>query len=404
MSSYKLKDGKIVLTEPIFEDEIATHPSTDPNDSMIRLEQGSNKNLTNADREVLDQQREDFAEGESKAVFLLRIAVFTVLILSALSVALAVYFDTSIKETQSFETQFVDDAKKVLTTVADSIGLTLGAVDSFVSNMLSYANYSNSTWPFVTLPHFAVCSSKILRQSNAVYFNVYPLIKTEQREDWEKYTTENDAWVEEAISLQERNDEYFGPIIKDYEVTSQIHINGGLAATNQDGLYLPTWQTSPVIPRYFPYNWDLMSMFDKRSISKILGSHKIIISEAFNLPNLDDPEAVADNDILVDWLKDFTRPNEDPSEPFSDWYYPILDNVDDVRIDDPANETFVGIMAMSVFWRDTLKNILPRGNSVVVVFENECNPTFTYQLNGPDVKYLGRGDLHNTKYTHMRIS
>jgi hypothetical protein len=299
----------------------------------------------------------------------------------------------------------VDDANKVLKKVADGIGLTLGAVDSFVGSMVSYANYSNSTWPFVTLPHFAVRSSKILRLSNAVYFNVYPLIKAEQREEWEKYTTENDAWVEEAIALQERNDEYVGPIIKDYEVSSEIHDDSGKSVTNRDGPYLPIWQSSPVIPRYFPYNWDLMSVYDKRSIFKILESHKIIISEAYLLPNVANPEAVEENDYFVNWFKDYIRPDEDPSEPVSDWYYPILDNVDDVRIDDPANEKFVGILSMSVYWRDTLKDILPRkSNGVVVIFENECNPTFTYQINGPDVKYLGRGDLHNTKYNHMRIS
>jgi hypothetical protein len=38
------------------------------------------------------------------------------------------------------------------------------------------------------------------------------------------------------------------------------------------------------------------------------------------------------------------------------------------------------------------------------VFENECNPTFSFQVNGPDVDFLGRGDFHDHKYESMEIS
>jgi hypothetical protein len=40
----------------------------------------------------------------------------------------------------------------------------------------------------------------------------------------------------------------------------------------------------------------------------------------------------------------------------------------------------------------------------VVVLENKCNPTFTFQIDGPDVAYLGRGDLHNPNYDYLEVS
>ena len=43
------------------------------------------------------------------------------------------------------------------------------------------------------------------------------------------------------------------------------------------------------------------------------------------------------------------------------------------------------------------------GRQEYVVFDNECSPTFTYQVDGPEVTYLGRGDLHNPKYDDMKI-
>jgi hypothetical protein len=38
------------------------------------------------------------------------------------------------------------------------------------------------------------------------------------------------------------------------------------------------------------------------------------------------------------------------------------------------------------------------------VFENECNPTFTFQINGPDVVYLGRGDFHDKHFDYLEVS
>lgn len=40
----------------------------------------------------------------------------------------------------------------------------------------------------------------------------------------------------------------------------------------------------------------------------------------------------------------------------------------------------------------------------MVVFENECSPTFTYRLDGPAVLFLGRGDLHETKYESLGVA
>jgi hypothetical protein len=49
-----------------------------------------------------------------------------------------------------------------------------------------------------------------------------------------------------------------------------------------------------------------------------------------------------------------------------------------------------------------LTSLLPPGSDgIIVVFENECCPTFSYQVNGPNVQYLGRGDFHDPQYESM---
>lgn len=71
----------------------------------------------------------------------------------------------------------------------------------------------------------------------------------------------------------------------------------------------------------------------------------------------------------------------------------------------PTKHKLGGILALSSYWRDKIKDILPKGSDgVVIVFENPCNPTFTYQINGPSVVYLGTGDHHDSEYDHLEHS
>merc|ERR1740117_2032710 len=100
-------------------------------------------------------------------------------------------------------------------------------------------------------------------------------------------------------------------------------------------------------------------------------------------------------------------------EPISDIFYPIISNANQ-HIDigpydnnnnydnDDNSDGVVGIFSISIYWRDTIRNILPSGtHGLIAVFTNPCNPTFTYQINGPDVVFLGAGDHHNSKYDGM---
>merc|ERR1719464_1425313 len=103
-------------------------------------------------------------------------------------------------------------------------------------------------------------------------------------------------------------------------------------------------------------------------------------------------------------------------EPISDIYYPIIANANkyiEVDVDSNndhddygigINNDVVGLFSVSVYWRDTIRNILPQGShGLIAVFENPCNPTFTYEINGPDVVFLGAGDFHDPKYNHMAM-
>jgi hypothetical protein len=109
------------------------------------------------------KEQETIAKDEDRAVFRLRLLVIGVLVASTVGVAFAVYYYISKSENREFEENFSADAKKVLDSLGSSLELTLSAVDALVVNIVSYAILSNSSWPFVTVPDFAVRANKIQR-------------------------------------------------------------------------------------------------------------------------------------------------------------------------------------------------------------------------------------------------
>jgi hypothetical protein len=65
------------------------------------------------------------------------------------------------------------------------------------------------------------------------------------------------------------------------------------------------------------------------------------------------------------------------------------------------NHTLHGIFTATIYWSDLLTGILPIGSKGInVIFENECNPTFTFQVDGPTAEYLGLDDIHDPKYNN----
>lgn len=165
----------------------------------------------------------------------------------------------------------------------------------------------------------------------------------------------------------------------------------------------------PVIPYDPPFNWDLNTVPNTDASDLVFETHKVTLSEAYliHLPDAD-PDVIEEDIDEAAWISDYLTTDEDPMEPISDYYYPIIDNVvdqlntfDEANYDVEANNV-VALLSISVYWRDALKDILPDGSEgLVVVFENPCNPSFTYQIDGARVTFKGAGDHHEEEYNSL---
>jgi hypothetical protein len=360
------------------------------------------------------------AKRESKAVRGLRYLVLFALLLSMVVVAVSTYLYTSGAEKNEFEQNFDQDSRKVLESLGASIDKAIAGVDAYVISLLSYARDTHQEWPFVTVPDFEARSGKFLDLTKAVVFMQFLLVTPENREEWEKYTArEGRKWSAKSVNYLRQNnlfqdvyearnitDESIPYIdkIHDYSDWDLIGDPKGLPA-NHPGPMLPMWQSAPLIPTTPVYNWDLATVAENESVLHCIQKHKVAISRAYMAGDGGDPAVAEENIAWADYFSNYIGPNEEAMEPLSDFYYPMVEDMLDwrdlsIRPDyDPSEHKVAGIFSQSAYWRDFIKGILPVGsNGVVAVFESPCSFSFTYEINGPSVKYLGGGDHHDQKY------
>jgi hypothetical protein len=68
------------------------------------------------------------------------------------------------------------------------------------------------------------------------------------------------------------------------------------------------------------------------------------------------------------------------------------------------NSEIVALLCGGYSWDIELLSLLPIGvNGIVVEIRNTCNQTYSYQIDGPDVVFVGEGSKHEKTYEHMEV-
>lgn len=228
------------------------------NDSMS---ENNSRNRRNSSQRHLEENKEErelvIAQAETKAVVSMRMLLLALLVSSTIGVALAVYFITYNTEKNRFHELFQSDAEKVFESMGASLDNSLAAADAFVVSMVVAARHlNNSSWPFFTMPSFAVTALKLRSLSNAFVVSYYPVVLSDQREAWQNYSIANDEWVNEAIDVQSRDESFHvnAPTTEEWQGWGEIFTSDG--PIQEEGPYLPTWTTAPVVRiEHSPYNW-----------------------------------------------------------------------------------------------------------------------------------------------------
>jgi len=410
MASLNLSSSQVKELETLYGDD----DSSEEDDSAEGDASFSNDTTK---PESSEGDKSKLGSDDSRRIRGMRFLALLVLLFSVAG-ALAVYLYLSSSQMEQFETQFQDDAIKLLASLGGTLDYSMGAVDALTVGLVSYAQATNQKWPFVTIPDFAVRAAKVNRLARSHFLTFYTHVEEDERNEWETYTSYNSGWVEEGIAVQAADSGSTVPIAPNITYWDVIHSydewNGEEGITTKEGPYMVLWQCTPVISYLPVYNWDLLSSPTSASVNATMDEHRTTVSDAYMIAYPWETEKLEDSKIEADWVKDYIAPGENPFEPVSDLYYPIIEEAtqkmrlfdpdENGKPYDPKDHTFLGMVGLSFYWRDLLKDILPPGSDgIVVVFENPCNPTFTYQINGPNIEYLGTTDLHQSKYDHLEV-
>jgi hypothetical protein len=170
---------------------------------------------------------------ETKLVNRYRVIVMVVLLVSTIGVAFGVYLYISQTEVHQFEKSFHDDAQKVFESIGSSLEQMLGSIDILSATVVSTAHYTNQSWPFVTIPGFAIHAAKVRSASDGIGIFFQPLVTADERSQWEEYSIANHGWVIESMHLQEMDPNYFGPITYNFETHPFIYGVDGTIPFNE---------------------------------------------------------------------------------------------------------------------------------------------------------------------------
>jgi class 3 adenylate cyclase len=162
--------------------------------------------------------------------------------------------------------------------------------------------------------------------------------------------------------------------------------------------YFPVWQMTPVLP---PGVVDLinadMGKFDfaKNSLRATVATGKATLDVFTDLlSNTTEDASVFDIFLQSSQYRHSTE-TYTGEEPVSSLIYPVFDNFGE-------DKKVVGALYSTLYWKFLFSKILPPAvEGIVCVLENDLGQAVSYQINGPEVIFIGHGDQHDTTYDDL---
>jgi hypothetical protein len=165
-----------------------------------------------------DSSKIRLTNDATKSLIQLKLGALVLLILSALGIAVAVYFFMTSAEQREFVSQFQYDAKKILESIGTSTSRSLGILDSYAVVACSYTNFGNRSFPNITIPDFAIRAAKYRSACGGIIFSHLPIVTADERDAWEAYAWNKSVdWVNTTKVVQSNDVNHYGGAIFDGE-------------------------------------------------------------------------------------------------------------------------------------------------------------------------------------------
>ena len=380
---------------------------------------------------TIEDEQELTGKEDTRMAFYFRILVVALFVTLCALVPSIIYTVAHRNEVHSFESSFAALAEKVMDSVEYQLARKLSAIDSLRIAVTSFAAYTNTTWPFVTIPDYDLRGSGAQDLADTLMVAIHPLVMTDTRRLWQDYAVDNIGWLWQAQSRESmvsRTLQMEEPCwsIQTNTTTNRSHASierirrqlitpnytysfssdifqfdasspNGVAVEETPGPYLPTWQVMPPLQQII--NYDILSDPALRAAAEAtMQSKEVTISQLNKLQQMSQQEANLVSALYSNLLElRYGKPNMTyHGDQIATMLYPIFDTFD------TKTRRLVGMFSAIIYFEQFFSAILPPNtNGVLGVVENGCGDQFTYEINGDTAVFLGNEDLHDRSFDYM---
>ncbi len=226
---------------------------------------------------------------------------------------------------------------------------------------------SQSPWPLVTIPNWQAQATLLANHTGSHQIGFLPLVTQSERSAWENYATQNfdpTRWLADELPADF--------IWRNSSVSDSTPVPEDRTPFPY---YAPMWQTETITPEYGMKIYDMINRngYDLEYLQRAMD--QLMIDRV---------------PIQTEVLYTLQNPNKITSAtPVTAFISPVFE------ASSQQPPVIVGVIVGWLEWLYQFTNLLPTGvNGIIIVVSSEknCQPAFSLQIDGPDVKYLGKGD------------
>ena len=340
----------------------------------------------------IDSKSNDRIRAVQNRLFIIRLCLLVALCALAAGLGASSYFILSSGERKILSSKLDDVGKQFKRNFDTGIKKNFKAAEimnQYYNSEIKLAGTgspSNVTFPpNVTLTGYDALMTTIVELADLRAIAFAPLVTSKNRYGFEKYAKTNVNKLGGPIGLNQRpigcTTSACHWIVSDgiyyLENGRKKPVPNSISDSEFPDIHFPLWHIAPLKPNYKAIMIDIHASTGPRKVTaeKLLKTKKGAFTDILQL--------VQDNNL--------------PSRPSSMFFSPITSN-------EPGNP-IVGMYLGSFSFDDLLRNaIFEKDKSIQCVITSPFNTQFTLEFENGEVSVVGKGDLHDLKYSEFRRS
>jgi hypothetical protein len=290
--------------------------------------------------------------------------------------------------------QYMDFANQII-AVSQMNAIQIFAIYTSMSlQMTAYTMGTGARWPNVIFPEFDRMIEQARNLTGAAFVGFCPLVKHEDRQDYEDFSYNNQAWVQAALERSNISaDQGWYNISTPPFIVRQDMTTGASFRETKHDLYAPVIQISPLDTQGYLLNYNGFDYpFFRRVFDGMVEAKRAVLSEVNNMEAFVLPEEITDDVLAAD-----TKAHPEIYWPVSFMASPVYNELGD-------DAELAGVIVAGMRWHSYFQNVIPEGiNGIIVVVQNTCDQKFSYRIDGPEVTYLGPQDYHDPSHQDYEV-